>query len=120
MAKDRSRLSLDYSPWGLENRTPLGSSIPGTLSTGAPATTYPGGFSPTLGTACTNCFAIPNHTGGAFNPINGGLGPTAPFSASTLNWTTFNTAAHIGTQGTRHGVKSSNLSLFDAAHQRHA
>ena len=44
MAKDRSRLSVDYSPWGLDNRTPLTSSLPGTLSTGAPATTFPGGF----------------------------------------------------------------------------
>ncbi len=120
MAKDRSRLSLDYSPWGLENRTPLTSSIPGTLSTGAPVTTYPGGFAANLGTYCTNCFAIPNHTGGAFNPINGGIGPTAPFSASTLNWTNFNTAANIGTNGTRNEFNPYTLSWFDAAQQRNA
>jgi iron complex outermembrane receptor protein len=36
-----------------------------------------------------------------FNPINGGLGPTSPFSASTLNWSTFNTPANSGANGTR-------------------
>src|SRR5258706_13912921 len=118
--KARPRLSLDYSPWGLENRTPLGSSLPGTLSTGAPATTYPGGFSPTLGTACTNCFAIPHGTGGAFNAINGGIGPTAPFSASTLNWTNFNVGANTGTNGTRNEFNPYSLSWFDAAQQRNA
>src|SRR2546423_37050 len=63
-----SKWRLDFTPWGLDNRVPLASSIPGTISTAAPATTYPGGFSPTLGTACTNCFAIPRGTGTAFNP----------------------------------------------------
>src|SRR5258708_10594040 len=120
MAKDRSRLSVDFSPWGLDNRTPLTSSIPGTLSTGAPATTYPGGFAANLGSACTNCFAIPNRTGQPFNPINGGLGPTAPFSASTLNWTTFNTAANIGSNGTRNEFNPYSLAWFDAAQQRNA
>src|SRR6267154_530690 len=32
-----SSLTVDYSPWGLENRIPLTSSIPGTISVGAPA-----------------------------------------------------------------------------------
>jgi iron complex outermembrane receptor protein len=120
MAKDRSRLSVDFSPWGLENRTPLTSSIPGTLSTGAPATTYPGGFAANLGSACTNCFAIPNHTGQPFNPINGGVGPTAPFSASTLNWTNFNVAGNTGTNGTRNEFNPYTLAWFDAAQQRNA
>jgi hypothetical protein len=75
-----SKMTVDYSPWGLENRIPLTSSIPGTISTGAPATTIPGGLPANTGTLCTNCFAIPRGTGAAFNPINGGIGPTAPFS----------------------------------------
>ena len=120
MAKDRPRLSVDFSPWGLDNRTPLTSSMPGTLSTGAPATTYPGGFAANLGSACTNCFAIPNQTGRAFNPINGGVGPTAPFSASTLNWTTFNVAGNTGTNGTRNEFNPFLPAWFDASQQRNA
>jgi len=67
---------------------------PGTISIGAPATTYPGGFAANLGTYCTNCFSIPQGAGRAFNPINGGIGPTAPFSGSTLNWTTSSRGEH--------------------------
>jgi len=120
MSKDRSRLSQDYSPWGLENRTPLASSLPGTLTTGAPVTTFPGGFAATLGTYCTNCFAIPGSTGRDFNPINGGIGPTAPFSGSTLNWAAFNVAANTGSNGTRNEFNPYTLSWFDAAQQRNA
>src|SRR6267154_655055 len=115
-----SKLTVNYSPWGLENRIPLTSSIPGTISVGAPATTFPGGLPANLGTLCTNCFAIPAGTGAAFNPINGGIGPTAPFSASTLNWTTFNIAANTGTNGTRNEFNPYTLSWFDAAQQRNA
>src|SRR5258705_13069194 len=110
--------SVDYSPWGLENRTPLASSIPGTLSTGAPATTFPGGIAANLGTLCTNCFAIPRSTGAPFNPINGGIGPTAPFSASTLNWTKFNIAANTGSNGTRNEFNPYSIGWYDAAQQR--
>ena len=113
-----SNFSVDYSPWGLENRTPLASSIPGTISTGAPVTTYPGGIAANLGTLCTNCFAIPRATGVPFNPINGGIGPTAPFSASTLNWTTFNVAANTGTNGTRNEFNPYSIAWYDASQQR--
>ena len=114
--KAHSNFSVDYSPWGLENRTPLASSIPGTISTGAPATTYPGGVAANLGSMCTNCFAIPRNTGGAFNPINGG--PTAPFSASTLNWANFNVAANTGTNGTRNEFNPYSIAWYDASQQR--
>jgi len=63
-----SKFRVDFTPWGLENRIPLASAMPGIISTGGPATTYPGGFSATLGTACTNCFSIPNNAGGKFQP----------------------------------------------------
>jgi len=98
-----SKWRLNFSPWGLDNRVPLASSIPGTISTAAPAQPASTGLgtSANLGTYCTNCFAIPRGTGSPFNPINGGIGPTAPFSASTLNWTTFNVASNTGTNGTR-------------------
>src|SRR5882762_270449 len=72
-----SKYTANYTPWGLDDRTPLGASLPGTISIGGPSSTF--------GTACTNCFAIPVGNGTAFNPaINGGIGPTAPFSASQL------------------------------------
>ena len=80
-----SKYTANYSPWGLDNRTPLGASLPATLSTGNPANTA-NALSATLGTNCTNCFAVPGGTGRPFNPINAGLGPTAPGSAPTLNW----------------------------------
>jgi hypothetical protein len=116
----KSNYSSDFSPWGLDNRTPLTSSLPGTLTAGGATTTLPGGFAATLGTYCSNCFAIPGSTGRAFNPINGGIGPTAPFSGSTLNWTNFNVAANTGTNGTRNEFNPYAISWFDAAQQRNA
>src|SRR6185503_1294073 len=52
-----SKYTGNYAPWGLDDRTPLGASLPGTLSTGAPA--FSPGFAAGFGTSCTNCFAIP-------------------------------------------------------------
>ncbi len=101
-----SKLTFDHTPWGLDNRNPLGSSVPGTISIGAPASPDVTNYPATNGQNCTNCYAIPHGTGGAFSPINSGLGPLSPFSASTLNWATFgsNTSVHsasdprVGTQ----------------------
>src|SRR5258706_5013162 len=130
MANSRSNMSVDYSPWGLDNRTPIGSAIPGIISVGgvggAPAaTTAPWqpaslglGTSASLGTGCTNCFAVPRGAGQNFNPINGGVGPTAPFSASTLNWTTFAVGANGGSNGTRNEFNPYSIAWFDAAQQR--
>src|SRR6185436_4447693 len=85
-----SRYSYDFSPWGLDNRTPLGSSTPGIVSAGAAATdnnAYPAN----IGHNCTNCYAIPQGTGTDFNAsLNNGFGPLAPFSGSTLNWAQLN------------------------------
>jgi len=112
-----SRLTFDHTPWGLDNRTPIGSSNPGTISTGAPAspdqTNYPGAN----GDNCTNCFAIPVGAGSAFNPINGGLGPTAPFSGSTLNWASFAVAGNSGTNGTRNIFNPYEIANYSAALQ---
>src|SRR3984893_14710600 len=44
LATSHSKYTANYSPWGLDNRTPLGVSIPGTISTSAPNVT--------LGTGC--------------------------------------------------------------------
>jgi outer membrane receptor protein involved in Fe transport len=114
----RSNFTFDYSPWGLENRLPLASSVPGSISLGAPATTFPGGLPANIGTYCSNCFAIPAGAGRAFNPINGGLGPTAPFSGSTLNWVTFNVAANSGSNGTRNEFNPYTIAWYDASEQR--
>src|SRR5437762_1731392 len=55
-----SKWRLDFTPWGLDNRIPLASSIPGTISTGGPVQSALLGLgtTATLGTNCTNCFAI--------------------------------------------------------------
>jgi iron complex outermembrane receptor protein len=99
MATAHSKYTANYSPWGLDDRTPVAATLPGTLWSGK-MTAFPG-LVATFGTGCSNCFAIPAGNGTAFNPINGGIGPTAPFSASQLNWTTFNVAGNTGTNGTR-------------------
>jgi iron complex outermembrane receptor protein len=118
----RSKLSFDFSPWGLDNRIPIGSSIPGTISLGAPINAndpsgalgfYPG----TIGRNCTNCLAVPGGTGRDFNGINGGVGPMAPFSGSTLNWATFNVGANSGTNGTRNVFNPYSITYYSAAVQ---
>jgi outer membrane receptor protein involved in Fe transport len=118
----KSNMSVNYSPWGLDDRTPLAQSLPGTLSTGAPqqSASWGVGTSASLGTNCSNCWAIPHGTGVPFSPINGGVGPTAPFSASTLNWTSFNIAANTGTNGARNEFNPYSIAWFDAAQQRNA
>ncbi len=68
--KVHSKYTLDFSPWGLDNRIPLASSMPGTLSAGSSQNTA-NAFSASLGNNCTNCYAVPHGTGGNFNPING-------------------------------------------------
>src|SRR5262245_17089079 len=55
-----SQMTYDHTPWGFDDRRPLGSSIPGTISTGAPSQ-VPGGNVGTnaqQGHGCTNCWAI--------------------------------------------------------------
>jgi len=128
MAKSRSKMTVNFSPWGLENRIPLQSSVPGTLTAGgASAGTNPDAFAqdnPAFGTACTNCYAIPRGTGQPFNPINGGIGPTAPFSASTLTWNGTNFAnsaaalAGVGTDGTQNVFDPYTIAWYDSANQR--
>jgi iron complex outermembrane receptor protein len=119
----RSKFTFDFSPWGLDNRTSLGSSYPGTISIGAPANTldpsgtlglYPG----TSGRNCTNCLAIPQNTGRDFNNINGGIGPTSPFSASSLNWATFNVAGNAGqVNGTRNVFNPYSIGYYSSGAQ---
>jgi iron complex outermembrane receptor protein len=86
-----SKYTMNYTPWGLDNAIPLASSIPGTISTGAPSSNN---------VACTNCWAIPHGAGANFP---GGLGPTDPSSAAGLiNWATF--SANAGNKGTQNVI----------------
>src|SRR5436853_3483531 len=125
-AKGLHNFQLDFTPWGLDDRTPIRSSIPGTISVGNP--TQPAslglgtGGATALGSNCTNCWSVTGRTGVAFNPINGGIGPTAPFSASTLNWTTFTIPANGGPTnpagGTQNEFNPYSIAWYDAAQQR--
>src|SRR5258706_1245437 len=121
--KVHSKYTLDFSPWGVDNRVPLGSSAPGTLSTGAPAQPAFGnpGTAASIGLGCTNCYAVPHGTGGNFNPINGGLGPLTPFSGSTLDWATFSpNTNYSGVNGTRNVFNPMAITYEDSAQQRNA
>jgi len=81
---------VNYTPWGLDNQTPLVSSLPGTITVGKPTGLAAG----SVGTVCSNCWAIPGGAGQNFNPaLNNGLGPLNPMSAATINWATFSANA---------------------------
>jgi outer membrane receptor protein involved in Fe transport len=118
LGNEHSNFTLNFSPWGLDNRTPIRSSIPGTVSAGA--VNAPNA----LGTNCTNCWAIPHGTGVNFVAGTTGLGPLNPFSASTLNWSVFGTAANGGPTnpqaGTRNAFNPYTIAWYDAAQQRNA
>ena len=115
-----SKFTFDFSPWGLDNRNPIGSSAPATLSTGSainsndPSDSF---YPAANGHNCTNCFAVPKNTGGPFSPGVNGLGPTSPFSGSTLNWTTFNVAANSGTNGTRNVFNPYSITYYSSGAQ---
>src|SRR6202521_3176700 len=64
LATSHSKYTANYSPWGLDDRTPIAASLPGTISTGN-QTAFPGLIA-TFGTGCSNCFAIPAGNGTAF------------------------------------------------------
>ncbi len=76
-----SNFTVNYTPWGLDNKIPIASSIPGTISVGGPSSSS--------GSSCTNCWIVPKGAGQNFNgQLNGGIGPLAPSSAATLDWAT--------------------------------
>ncbi len=81
-----SNYTADYTPWGLDNRIPIGASIPGTVSTAKPKVNNGAGANG-VGTNCSNCFAVPAGTGTNFNAaLNNGTGPLGGSSAATLTW----------------------------------
>jgi outer membrane receptor protein involved in Fe transport len=112
----RSNFTLDFSPWGFDNRVPIASSIPGTVSTGSPSTP------PTargIGTICSNCWAIPPGSGANFNgSLNNGLGPIAPSSGpGVLTWSSVGTASNAGT---RNEINPYTIGWYDPAVQRNS
>jgi iron complex outermembrane recepter protein len=86
---DRLRLQFtnDYTPWGLDNVTPVASAVPGIVSTGAPT--------PDIGTTCTNCYSIPRGTGWNYGDTPAHTNPTAPNSAPTTSWAILLTRAGV-------------------------
>jgi outer membrane receptor protein involved in Fe transport len=123
-----SKFTYDHTPWGFDDRRLIGSSLPGTLSTGnqvgltmpdpvtglpIPNPNYPGN----LGTNCQNCYAIPLGTGSDWSAGASGIGPTAPGSAATLNWSAFNNAANSGTNGTRNVFNPYTITEYSAGIQ---
>jgi iron complex outermembrane receptor protein len=124
-----SKLTFDHSPWGLDNRNAIGSSMPGTISTGAqigqmmpdpdnpgmliPNPRYPGN----LGHNCQNCYAIPVGAGSDWQAGPGGIGPLLPGSAPTLDWANFANAANGGTNGTRNVFNPYSIVHYSAGVQ---
>lgn len=117
----RSNFTTNFSPWGLDNRTPIASSIPGTISVGAVASSTRG-----LGNVCTNCYAVPAGSGAGFaSSLNGGLGPLTPSSApGVLNWSAVGAATNGGatnpTAGTANEINPYTIGWYDAAMQRNS
>jgi outer membrane receptor protein involved in Fe transport len=122
-----SNFGVNHSPWGFDDRDPMGSSSPGTI-TQAP---FPASAQQ-LGTQCgfntgvfpnkaSSCFAIPLGSGANF--VNGTIGPTSPFSASTLDWSSFSTDPNFAgplnpSAGTRNQFNPYSKVWYDAAQQR--
>lgn len=118
----RSNFTPDFTPWGLDDRTPIVSSIPATISTGTPQPAALRG----LGRACTNCYALPAGAGADFNSsLNNGLGPLAPSSGpGIVNWSTIGVPSNGGptnpAAGTANVFNPYTIAWYDAAQQHNA
>ena len=100
-----SKFTFDHRPWGFDDRRTIGSSMPGTISTGnqvglsmpnpaynpitnpgvpqtIPNPNYPGN----LGNNCQNCYSIPLGTGSDWNPGASGVGPIGASVAAPFDW----------------------------------
>ncbi len=131
-----SKFTYDHRPWGFDDRRLIGSSTPGTISTGAPRGALVANpiydplnpqtgpeFVPNdalpgnLGTNCTNCYAIPKGTGFDWDDGPTGYGPLAPGSAPTLNWANLSAPGNAGTNGTRNVFNPYDITYYSAAVQ---
>jgi outer membrane receptor protein involved in Fe transport len=138
-----SKFTYDHTPWGFDDRRPLGSSYPATISypipeqsggqRGAPVgpllpdstarnPAYPGN----LGRNCVNCIALPLGVGQHWDAGTTGLGPAAkPLGQQNftfpgldlIDWSSLNTPANSGTNGTRNVFNPYSISYYSAAIQ---
>lgn len=104
-----SKFTVNFTPWGLNDRTPTNSAPIPIITTGKPAAT--------LGTACSNCYSIPAGTGANFAAGSSGIGPTAAGSASTLSWNSFAVPSNNNAKNT---VNPYTLGWYDAAQQKNS
>jgi outer membrane receptor protein involved in Fe transport len=119
-----SKFGMDHSPWGFDDRRGIGSSSPAIVSTASTGNA--------LGTACgfntgaspqtnSTCYSLPQGIGQNFQ--EGSLGPTAPFSASTVNWQSINNNSNFAgplnpSAGTRNMYDPYTRVWYDAVQAR--
>ncbi len=124
-----SNFTVDYRPWGFDDRRVLGGSIPGTISTGSPnlpfnADSGPNALGYIASATCTNCYAIPRASGANFDrSLNNGVGPlTAADNPNPLTWATLSSAAYhdpvAGGNGVQNVVDLNKLGWEEAPQQR--
>src|SRR5688572_15896028 len=77
---ERDFYTYDFTPYGLDNRNIIRSSVPGIVSTGNPSSA--------TGTSCTNCYSVPKGTGWNYGDTAAHTNPIAAGSAPTTTWTT--------------------------------
>lgn len=99
------KFTLDFSPWGLDNRTQLISSRPGVVSTGS--------ASASSGTGCTNCYSIPKGTGWNYGDTPAHSNPIGGSSAATLSWSTL-----LANKGVTNEINPFTLAQLTAPQER--
>ena len=89
---ERPYYTLNFEPYGFDDKTGLGVSMPGIVSTGAlvtiPALAAQGFVNSAGSRACANCYSIPAGTGWNYGDTPAHTNPTDPGSAPTTSWTT--------------------------------
>ena len=113
------------APWGFDDRRPLGSSLPATLSTGAAGAPGGGkvGTNANLGHGCTNCYALPLGMGQNWDPGASGIGPGSRWPAELqarrhLDWSNFNNPGNSRHQRSQEPVRSFDIAWYDARQER--
>jgi iron complex outermembrane receptor protein len=106
----RDYFTLNFEPYGFDDRRPTSTSNPANLHIGnatTPAGT-PAGFAATRGTRfCSNCFSIPAGTGWNYGDTVAHTNPTAPGSAPTTTWASI--LANPGVQNLHEPTESADV-----------
>ena len=88
--------------------------LPAHPSTGRPAAipaaSCPIGTNATVGHGCTNCYAIPLGMGQNWDPGASGVGPAAPSSAATFDWSDVQQRGQFGHERAQKPVRSLSIS----------